>query len=58
MDYGWWNGKEIKDTKEWFKSGMSIPDIAKKLDRDNKSVENLLVTERVIKIADCQYGGY
>ena len=58
MKYGWWTGKEYNDVKKWFADGMSIPYIAKKVDRDTMSVENLLVTERLIKISDYKYGGY
>ena len=58
MKYDWWTFKECKNVINWFKDGMSIPDIAKKLDRDSKSVENVLVTERAIKISECKYGGY
>jgi len=48
MNYNWWTLKEIDSCKKLYNNGNTIKDIAIKLDRCELSVENLLVTERVI----------
>lgn len=51
-------GKEINDIKNLFKEETSVPDIANKLNRTNRCIENVLVTELLINVSDCKYGGY
>lgn len=48
MKYTWWTMPEINKCKDLFKSGKSFEEIAKKLDRSELSIKNLLYTERVI----------